>query len=130
MTRFRLRLDCDNCGDHDGRETRPPARPPAQFPCDLFYAGRLQDGVAGTARPAPAGFPWPRPDWPVAFVPVPHGREESEGSSKSNRAEAEAVAAAVAGLLAAGVPPAAVGVITPYAAQVRACSNREGERDG
>jgi hypothetical protein len=54
----------------------------------------------------------------VAFVPVPHGREETEGSSKANRAEADAVAAAVAGMLAAGTPAASVGVITPYAAQV------------
>ena len=90
-----------------------------QFPSDLFYAGRLLDGITGAARPAPAGFAWPRPDWPVAFVPVPHGREETEGSSKSNRAEAEAVAAAVSAFLAAGVEPATLGVITPYAAQAR-----------
>ena len=96
----------------------PPPPPPRQFPSDLFYAGRLLDGVAGASRPAPAGFPWPRPDWPVAFVPVPGGREETEGASKANRAEADAVAAAVAGLLAAGTPAASVGVITPYAAQV------------
>lgn len=35
------------------------------------------------------GFPWPRPEWPVAFVNVRHSREESEGTSKINRMEAE-----------------------------------------
>ena len=55
------------------------------------------------ARPAPAGFAWPRPDGPVAFVPVPHGREETEGSSKSNRAEAEGDLSGAARYLKAAV---------------------------
>ncbi len=43
------------------------------------------------------------------------GREENEGSSKSNRAEAEAVARAVGRFLEAGVRPHELGVVTPYA---------------
>lgn len=44
---------------------------------------------------------------------------ESEGSSRSNPGEAEVVARQVADLLAAGVAPSEIAVITPYAAQAR-----------
>ena len=74
----------------------------AQLPADLIYGGRLRTGVAASDRPPPVGFAWPRPDWPVALVPV-GGRETAEGSSKLNRAEAEQTAAIVAQLLSAGL---------------------------
>jgi predicted DNA helicase len=44
---------------------------------------------------------------------------EPDGESRRNRGEAEFTAARVEELLAAGLPPRAIGVITPYAAQVR-----------
>ena len=91
----------------------------SQFPCDLFYAGRLKDGVSARDRPAPRGFRWPRPEWPVAMIPVAHGRESTDGSSKENRAEAMEAVRVVDGLLAGGLRPSEVGLITPYAAQVR-----------
>lgn len=77
------------------------------------------DGIDGASRTAPAGFGWPRPDWPVAFVPVLHGRETSEGVSRFNSAEADEVVRVVNGFLHAGMAPGEVGVVTPYAAQVR-----------
>ncbi len=61
----------------------------------------------------PAGFRWPRADWPVAFIPVTHGRETAEGVSRYNSAEAEAVLEVVNGLLAAGMPPGEVCVVSP-----------------
>jgi hypothetical protein len=42
----------------------------------------------------------------------------AQGGSKSNREEARVVAAVVANLLAAGLGPGDIGVVTPYAAQV------------
>ena len=91
----------------------------SQFPSDLFYGGRIADGIGAEARPALPGFQWPRPDWPVAFVPMTHGQETSEGLSKFNHEEANAVVQVVNGFLAAGLPPGEIGVVTPYAAQVR-----------
>ena len=121
----------------------------AMLPADLFYGGRLASGVAceerhtptcdsnhGAGRlvpsllltlpgphycdrPAVPGFAWPRPDWPVALVPVHGGSESSDGSSKMNRTEAEATARVVQQLLAGGTAPADIGVISPYAAQAR-----------
>ena len=43
---------------------------------------------------------------------------ESEGDSKANLGEAKAVMAHVQMLVRAGLPPASIGVITPYSAQV------------
>ena len=43
--------------------------------------------VACLPRDVPTGFAWPRADWPVAFVGVPHGSEVKEGTSTSNRVE-------------------------------------------
>ena len=50
----------------------------AQLPSDLVYAGRLMSGVEPAARPPPAGFDWPRREWPVALVPVLRGSEATE----------------------------------------------------
>jgi hypothetical protein len=91
----------------------------SQFPADFFYGGRICDGIEASDRPAPAGFRWPRSDWPVAFVPMRRGREVVEGVSRYNAAEADEVAHVVKGFLAAGMHPGAIGVVTPYAAQVR-----------
>jgi len=90
----------------------------SEFPTDLFYSGKLQDGISARDRPSPKGFPWPKPNFPVAFVPVQG--YESGSSSKSNMAEVRAVGQVVMGLLSArDLRPEEVGVVTPYADQVR-----------
>merc|ERR1712127_62514 len=92
----------------------------AMFPSDLFYGGKLLNGVTAPERRPLAGFPWPREEFPVAFVPVPHGIEMDDGVSKMNEAEAAAAADAVATLLQGGQCSASdIAVVTPYAAQVR-----------
>jgi len=92
----------------------------AMFPSDLFYGGKLLNGVSPPERRPLAGFPWPREEFPVAFVPVPHGVEVDDGVSKKNEEEAVAACDAVSALLAGGqCTPLDIAVVTPYAAQVR-----------
>jgi hypothetical protein len=91
----------------------------AMFPSDLFYGGKLLNGVSAPERRPLAGFPWPREEFPVAFVPV-KGIEMDDGVSKMNEAEAVAACDAVAALLAGGQStPSDIAVVTPYAAQAR-----------
>ena len=73
------------------------------YPSDLFYAGCLADGVAAAERPSPGGFAWPRPGWPVALLPV-RGAEQSDETSKLNRAEADAVASVVSQVISPRSP--------------------------
>ena len=92
----------------------------AMFPSDLFYGGKLRNGVSPPERRPLAGFPWPREEFPVAFVPVNHGVEMDDGVSKLNEAEAAAACDAVAALLGGGQCSVLdIAVVTPYAAQVR-----------
>ena len=101
----------------------------AAFPSACFYAGRIEDGVRPADRPPVPGFRWPRPDFPVAFVPSvgPGARESADGgTSKSNAQEVSVVANILRAVLHGegdipGTPlsPQEIGVVTPYAAQVR-----------
>jgi uncharacterized membrane protein YgcG len=94
----------------------------SRFPSDAFYGGRVRSGTPKSDRPAPAGFDWPLKGVPVAFVPVtgPSVREQRDGSSYVNPREAEAVLDVLQRLLAGGeMQPWGIGVVTPYAAQVR-----------
>jgi len=91
----------------------------ATFPSDLFYGGKLLNGVSPPERRPLPGFPWPREEFPVAFLPVPEGIEVDDGVSKMNEAEANAACDAVHMLLDAGCSVSDVAVVTPYAAQVR-----------
>ena len=89
-------------------------------------------------NPNPNPYPYPDPDPnqnpnpdQVALLSLPHAREEREGKSCRNRAEAEAVVRLVLDLLRAVVAvgprgggkgkgvPHEIGVITPYKAQAR-----------
>jgi superfamily I DNA and/or RNA helicase len=90
----------------------------SQFPTDLFYAGKVRDGITAQARPAPEGFRWPQPEFPVAFLHV-EGREQSEGQSKSNQAETQMVIQVCNELIQGGLEPSTIGVVTPYSGQVR-----------
>lgn len=98
----------------------------AEFPSAAFYGGRLASHPRPEERRAAAGFPWPNPAVPVAFVEVPGPSElrSQDGTSISNASEA-ALAAHVAVLLAAKLPDglAGIGVISPYAGQVRCLSD-------
>lgn len=91
----------------------------AMFPSDLFYGGLLRTGVSAPERRPLAGFPWPREEFPVAFIPV-QGVEMDDGVSKYNEAEAEAACSAVTMLLQGGQCTVSdIAVVTPYAAQAK-----------
>ena len=82
----------------------------------------MKDGITASARAPLAGFPFPRVDGvplPVAFLNVETREEQEAGGSKFNRGEAEYVIGSVKDLLSGGLEPMEVGVVTPYAAQVR-----------
>lgn len=91
----------------------------SQFPSDCFYGGRIRDGITAAHRPTPLGISWPRPDFPVMFLPVDHARERSEGTSKINDAEVRVIGSLVERLLLAGLPMNEIGIVTPYGSQVR-----------
>lgn len=94
----------------------------SRFPSDAFYAGRVRSGTPARDRAAPAGFNWPLPGVPVAFVPVtgPHVAEQRDASSYVNPREAEAVLDVLQRLLSGGeLQPGGIGIVTPYNAQVR-----------
>ena len=92
----------------------------SMFPSDLFYGGKLNDGVSPPERRPLQGFPWPREEFPVAFIPVTDSFELDDGVSKANEAEAAAVCEAVVALLGGGQCTVSdIAVVTPYAAQVR-----------
>lgn len=90
------------------------------FPSDLFYGGKLKDGVSPPERRPLQGFPWPREEFPIAFIPVTDSVEIDDGVSKANEAEALEVCHAVVQLLEGGQCTVSdIAVVTPYAAQVR-----------
>jgi hypothetical protein len=99
----------------------------ASFPSDAFYRGRVVSGAGmAAARPQLRGFAWPRPNVHVAFVPSSAPEEgeggggEGYGTSKVNRGEAGTVLGLVRTFLQVGELSASqIGVVTPYAAQVR-----------
>eukprot|EP00928_Gymnodinium_smaydae_P029951 TRINITY_DN22406_c0_g1_i1.p1 TRINITY_DN22406_c0_g1~~TRINITY_DN22406_c0_g1_i1.p1 ORF type:complete len:989 (+),score=240.23 TRINITY_DN22406_c0_g1_i1:30-2969(+) len=96
----------------------------ADFSSSQYYDGRLASGVEASDRPAPEGFPWPASSAPVAFVQVQGSGERSHGTSYENASEAKLVLQVVKALLAGGLQPDDIGVITPYAAQVRLLKQR------
>ena len=94
----------------------------SDFPNRTFYEGRLVDGITAADRPNPAGLLWNDWEVPMAFLPVNGGELLSpDGASKENPAEAGWVAKILENLLQAGdLEEADIGIITPYAGQVRA----------
>jgi regulator of nonsense transcripts 1 len=97
----------------------------SKFPNKQFYSGKLIDGINANSRPAPAGLLWP--DWenPVAFIPVDGGELVSpDGTSRENPVEVSWVLKIINDLLEAGeLTKKDIGIITPYAGQVRAIRN-------
>ena len=92
-----------------------------EFPSMRFYENKLLDGEGLENRDTPAGFIWPDWDSPVAFVPVTgHETQDEFGKSRSNIDEAALTMSVLDSLLAAGdLSPEDVGIISPYAAQIR-----------
>ena len=102
----------------------------SKFPNQQFYSSKLIDGVNPENRPAPAGLLWP--DWenPVAFIPVNGGETVSpDGTSRENPLEVSWVLKILEDLLDAGeLEKKDIGIITPYAGQVRAIRNSMSEK--
>ena len=94
----------------------------SEFPNSRFYDNRLEDGISESDRPTPMGLIWPDWDVPIAFLPVEGGEVLSpDGASKENPTEASWVVSLLMGLLDAGdLGEGEIGIITPYAGQVRA----------
>jgi hypothetical protein len=91
----------------------------AHYPSQEYYSGLLRSGVRGSKRKPPQGIQWPVPQAPVTFLPV-EGREQRDGTSYTNQAEVNAVQELLRAVLAGGeIKPSEIGIITPYAAQVR-----------
>ena len=110
----------------------------AEWPSKAFYGGRVSSNPTPVDRPPALGLPWPSKTTgqygriPMAFVEI-DGREQRapDGLSVLNEAEARAAVAVVETLLAASPrdtlvdgmlsvrSPGDIGVIAPYAAQVR-----------
>jgi len=92
----------------------------ASYSAQRFYHGQLKTGVKPEDRPAPLGFDWPVPNIGVAFVSAT-GRETRDGESWANSGEVNELADVITKVLAAGeLSVLDIGVVTPYAGQVRA----------
>lgn len=83
----------------------------AAFPNEAFYAGKLTHGQRNRDWTIPGMAP-------LAAVAIDGEESQSPSGSYYNEAEVDAVSAEVSDLLAAGVAPANIGVMTPYSAQV------------
>jgi regulator of nonsense transcripts 1 len=91
----------------------------ASYPNEAFYQGQLVN--ASLSRPL-RGYPFPTSD-PVAFVNI-LGHEELHESSLRNLSEALAIIDVVVLLLGnCGIDSDAIGIVTPYAAQVALIGN-------
>eukprot|EP00931_Biecheleriopsis_adriatica_P020225 TRINITY_DN13584_c0_g2_i1.p1 TRINITY_DN13584_c0_g2~~TRINITY_DN13584_c0_g2_i1.p1 ORF type:complete len:1432 (+),score=359.38 TRINITY_DN13584_c0_g2_i1:181-4296(+) len=92
----------------------------AHFSAEEFYHGKLKTGVTAVDRPPPVGFRWPQEESGIAFVHV-DAWEQRDGESRTNPAEVATVSNLLAEVLTAKeLSVLDVGVVTPYAAQVRA----------
>ncbi|MBT3600440.1 MAG: AAA family ATPase [Euryarchaeota archaeon] len=102
----------------------------SKFPNKQFYSSKLIDGVNASSRPAPAGLLWPDWDNPVAFIPIEGGELVSpDGTSRENPVEVSWVLKITEDLLEAGeLTKKDIGIITPYAGQVRAIRNSMDEK--
>lgn len=94
------------------------------FPNAQFYDSKLSDGISAENRP----LPQPSYLWPllengtkscVAFVGVEQGKEDrTQSKSFCNQAEVDIVVSVVEDLLANGLKPEEIGIISPYMGQV------------
>ncbi|KAA6359538.1 MAG: putative Regulator of nonsense transcripts 1 [Streblomastix strix] len=104
----------------------------ASFPSFQFYDGQLRNGVTAEDRKYRLEtnirnerqneqnvlvFPWPNPNCPMMFINTSHN-ERQGGTSFSNGTEAQNVLNILKYLLAKGVDPNNIGVVTPYKLQI------------
>ncbi|MBR80137.1 MAG: hypothetical protein CMA88_05100 [Euryarchaeota archaeon] len=93
----------------------------SEFPNSHFYGGLLEDGVSASDREAPTGLLWPDWEAPLTFLPV-DGEEvlSPDGASKENPAESAWVVKILSDFVeAGGLSNDDIGIVTPYAGQVR-----------
>ena len=116
----------------------------AEFPSRQFYSNLVKSFVSSTDRPLPQGFDWPNPSVPIAFVDVSAVRMLQDGGFKTfgferqsstggvsffNEAELFVVEEVIAQLVGNGrLSIDQIGVISPYAAQVRQMGDRFRQR--
>ena len=101
----------------------------AAFPSAQFYGGLLRSGTDAASRPQPRGFTWPSAAASVALVLSISAEEGADGASKRNPGEAATVVSIARSLLSAGeIGAPQLGIITPYASQVRAMPREAPER--
>jgi predicted DNA helicase len=102
-----------------------------EFSSDEFYeSGLIADAAVEehllSGLPDVAGGPLT--ESPLEFIDTAGAGYDEElepdGESRLNRREADLIVARVAALVASGVSPATIGVITPYAAQARLLTER------
>jgi senataxin len=95
------------------------------FPRNIFYQGKLADAAAVAKRPAPF---FTLPPWnlhPFMFMDVVGARESTGGGSKTNVREANvclslySALSKIASVSGAGSLGGKVGIISPYAEQVK-----------
>ncbi len=93
----------------------------SEFPNTQFYDGVLEDGVEASDRETPGGILWPDWDVPLLFLPVDGDEVLSpDGASKENPVEASWVVKILMDLVdSGGFATSQVGIVTPYAGQVR-----------
>ena len=112
----------------------------AEFPSRQFYSNLVKSFVSTDDRPLPTGFKWPNPGVPVAFLDVSASRLLRQGEYKTlgfekrsdavivsyfNEAELVVVEEIIQQFLDDGNLTAdKIGVISPYAAQVRQLGDR------
>uniref|UniRef100_A0A0G4HN17 Uncharacterized protein n=1 Tax=Chromera velia CCMP2878 TaxID=1169474 RepID=A0A0G4HN17_9ALVE len=102
----------------------------AAFPSAQFYGGKLESVPKAEDRPAPRGVLWPDRNAPVMMAAVTdetlhlESRADWKGggdtTSYQNKREATVILQLLRSLLAEGeIKPTEIGVVAPYAAQVR-----------
>eukprot|EP00930_Biecheleria_cincta_P034433 TRINITY_DN23803_c0_g1_i1.p1 TRINITY_DN23803_c0_g1~~TRINITY_DN23803_c0_g1_i1.p1 ORF type:complete len:802 (-),score=143.35 TRINITY_DN23803_c0_g1_i1:84-2489(-) len=92
----------------------------AAFSARQFYHGKLKTGVASHERPPPQGFDWPQSDSGIAFVHV-DSFEKKDGETRANSGEVSTVSRLLVDVLKSKeLTVLDIGIVTPYAGQVRA----------
>ncbi|CAJ1451708.1 unnamed protein product [Effrenium voratum] len=89
----------------------------AQFPSLAFYDGTVHDALETKQRQPVPGFPWPNPEYHVAFVECGFCEGEERRRSHANPREADVLLEVLSWCLSAGMKPCQIGVITGYSAQ-------------